>query len=79
MNGGLRKGSVVIAGHATSVSLETEFWDALKVIAARRGQSLNAVIAEIDGQRDGNLSSALRVFVLRDLISQINKANDHSA
>lgn len=67
MNDGLRKRSVVIAGHATSVSLEAEFWDLLKVIANRRGQSLNALIAEVDGARYGNLSSALRIFVLREL------------
>jgi len=58
---------VLIAGHATSVSLEVEFWDALKDIATRRQTSLNALVAEIDGGRDGNLSSALRVFVLREL------------
>jgi predicted DNA-binding ribbon-helix-helix protein len=63
----IRKRSVLIAGHATSVSLEVEFWDALKDIATRRQTSLNALVAEIDGGRDGNLSSALRVFVLREL------------
>ena len=67
----IRKRSVVIAGHATSISLEVEFWDALKAIAARRGASLNALVAEIDGERQGNLSSALRVFVLRDLQGQV--------
>jgi predicted DNA-binding ribbon-helix-helix protein len=60
----LRKHSVVIAGHATSVSLETAFWTALKRIAATRGQSLNALITEIDKTRSGNLSSALRVYIL---------------
>lgn len=63
----LRKRSVTIAGHRTSVSLEAAFWDALKEIAAARGVSLNALIAEIDGTRAGNLSSALRVFVLAAL------------
>lgn len=61
---GLRKRSILIAGHATSVSLEEEFWAALKRIADREGKSLNRLIAEVDGVRDGNLSSALRVFVL---------------
>ena len=60
----LRKHSVVIAGHATSVSLEEPFWTALKRIAATRGQSLNALITEIDDRRSGNLSSTLRVYVL---------------
>jgi predicted DNA-binding ribbon-helix-helix protein len=64
---GIRKHSVIIAGHATSISLEAEFWEALKVIAERRKTSLNALVATIDSERRGNLSSALRVFVLRDL------------
>lgn len=63
----VEKRSVLVAGHRTSVSLEPEFWDALKQIAARRGQSLNQVIAAIDQERTGNLSSAIRVFVLKAL------------
>ena len=60
----LRKRSIVIAGHRTSLSLEQPFWDALKEIAARRGLSLARLIAEIDATRSGNLSSAARLFVL---------------
>lgn len=61
----IRKRSVLIAGHATSVSLEPEFWDALRGIAAARGLSLNALVAEVDARRGGrNLSSALRVHAL---------------
>ncbi len=60
----MRKRSVVIAGHRTSVSIETQFWDALKDIAAARGVSLNRLIAEIDESRAENLSSAIRVYVL---------------
>ena len=60
----LRKRSVRIAGHDTSVSLEEAFWDALRALAAGRGQSVNALIAEIDRTRTGNLSSAIRVFAL---------------
>jgi len=67
MAGEVRKRSVIIAGHATSVSVEEEFWDVLKDIAERRGLSLNALIAEIDAGRGGNLSSAIRVYVLRAL------------
>ena len=63
----LRKRSVRIAGHATSVSLEEAFWSALKEIAARRGVSLNALVTEVDRGRAGNLSSALRVFVLQEI------------
>jgi predicted DNA-binding ribbon-helix-helix protein len=58
------KRSVVIRGHKTSVSLEDAFWRALKTIAAERGVSLAQLIAEVDAARGGNLSSALRVFVL---------------
>lgn len=60
----LRKRSVKIAGHSTSLSLEEVFWDALKEVAGKRGLSLNALIEEIDQDRRGNLSSAVRVFLL---------------
>ena len=63
----MKKRSVLIAGHPTSVSLEEEFWDALKEVAAARRVSVNALIEEIDAGRVGNLSSAIRVFVLREL------------
>ncbi len=67
----IRKLSVVIAGHATSVSLEEAFGRALKKIAHGRRQSVNALISEIDRERpndlSGNLSSAIRVFVLENL------------
>ncbi len=69
----LKKRSILIAGHATSVSLEEEFWTALKGIAERSGLSLNRLIAEVDSSRDGNLSSALRVFVLRRLQSPVTE------
>lgn len=62
----LSRRSVVIDGHRTSVSIEPEFWAALAEIAKARGRSVNAVIAEIDRARDGNLSSAVRVFVLKE-------------
>ncbi|HEY5208350.1 MAG TPA: ribbon-helix-helix domain-containing protein [Stellaceae bacterium] len=60
----IQKRSVSIAGHATSVSLEEEFWAALREIATRRGVSLAGLIASVDGGRAGNLSSALRLLVL---------------
>jgi len=65
---GIIKHSLVIAGHRTSVSLEHAFWSRLKIIAAARGRSVAAVVAEIDAARAGaNLSSAIRVFVLQAL------------
>ena len=63
----LEKHSVVVSGHRTSVSLEAPFWQELTAIAARRGISVNRLIDQIDRSRDGNLSSAIRVFVLREL------------
>lgn len=59
------KRSILIAGHATSVTLEPEFWDALKAAAAARGLSVQALVAEIDAGRTGNLSSAIRVHLLK--------------
>jgi predicted DNA-binding ribbon-helix-helix protein len=60
----IRKRSVMIAGHPTSLSLEEPFWQDLRVVAKQRGTSLNALIGTIDAERHGNLSSALRLFVL---------------
>lgn len=56
---------MLIAGHRTSVSLEPEFWDALKEVAASKSRSINGLITEIDRGRTTNLSSALRVYVLK--------------
>jgi predicted DNA-binding ribbon-helix-helix protein len=61
-----RKRSVRIHGHLTSISLEEPFWQALKDAAARRGVSVNVLVAEIDRAREGSLSSAVRVFLLRE-------------
>lgn len=62
----LKKRSVTIAGHATSVSMENIFWDRLTDIAKTRGQSVSSIIREVDAGRAGNLSSALRVYVLEN-------------
>ena len=60
------KRSVIIDGHKTSVSLEDPFWTDLKKIAHAQQMTLSALVAEIDGTREhGNLSSAIRLFVLR--------------
>lgn len=59
------KRSIVVAGHKTSVSLEDGFWSGLREIAALRATSLSELIAMIDsGRHHGNLSSAIRLFVL---------------
>ncbi|MBV9393172.1 MAG: ribbon-helix-helix domain-containing protein [Methylobacteriaceae bacterium] len=63
----LSKHSLVIAGHRTSISLERAFWDALQAIAREQQVSIAALVASVDAQRGGaNLSSALRVFVLKE-------------
>ena len=59
------KRSIVAAGHKTSVSLEDAFWEGLKEIARGRNMTLSELVAAIDsGRRHGNLSSAIRLFVL---------------
>ena len=62
------KRSVMIAGHATSISLEPVFWDALREAAAAEGLPLNALVARIDAARiaeprPANLASAIRVWL----------------
>ena len=59
------KRSIVLAGHKTSVSLEDAFWEGLKEIAKTRRKTLSDLVGSIDTDREqGNLSSALRLFVL---------------
>jgi predicted DNA-binding ribbon-helix-helix protein len=57
------KHSLSIAGHATSLTLEPVFWDALKAAAAEEGKSLAGLVADIDEARTTNLSSAIRVWL----------------
>jgi predicted DNA-binding ribbon-helix-helix protein len=62
---GLRKRSVQLAGHATSIALEPEFWAALEAMAKDEGASLAALIVRIDAARAGRpLASACRVAAL---------------
>ena len=67
----LRKRSFRLAGHATSVALEPAFWAALDAAAARRGQSLAGLVADLDANRADPtlpLASALRVFALEEAV-----------
>ena len=60
-----RKRSTIIAGHATSISLEAPFWDAIRDIASQQDMSTQDLIAEIDNsKRMASLSSAIRVYIL---------------
>lgn len=71
----MKKRSVKIQGHSTSISLEEEFWLALKGLAADQNRALTTLIAEIDRKRgDKNLSSALRLYVLADLQARLAAA-----
>ncbi|MCX7319460.1 MAG: ribbon-helix-helix domain-containing protein, partial [Hyphomicrobiales bacterium] len=61
----IQKRSVILTGHKTSVSLEDEFWTGLKEIASSRQMTVADLVAAIDRDRKtGNLSSALRLYVL---------------
>ena len=64
----LEKHSVTIAGHKTSFTLEPEFWAELKRLASTRGKSIAAIVASLD-KEGGNLSSKIRVWVLKQLQS----------
>jgi predicted DNA-binding ribbon-helix-helix protein len=65
MRSTIAKRSVAIRGHKTSLSLEPEFWIALREVAAQRQMPVSELITEIDAQRmHNNLSSAVRLFVL---------------
>jgi len=65
----MKKHSITIAGHRTSVTLENRFWDFLKEIATKKNCSLRALIETVDTERGAysNLSSALRLYVLNYL------------
>ena len=63
----IRKRSITVTGHKTSLSLEEAFWSALKQAARAQGLSVKALVEEIDRSRRGNLSSAVRVYLLQRL------------
>ena len=66
------KRSIVVAGHKTSVSLEEAFWNGMKEISGLRNMTLSELVGEIDSNRQqGNLSSAIRLFVLDYYRAQI--------
>ena len=71
----IRKHSVLIAGHETSVSLENAVWDALCNIAKGKDVSINDIVGEIDAGRSGNLSSAIRLYVLQAITNE-NRGGD---
>lgn len=68
----MKKRSLTIDGHRTSISLENEFWDGLKNIAKNTNCTLIEIIRQIDERRSSGLSSAIRIFVLNYYRSQYN-------
>ncbi len=71
MNDNVVKRSISISGHQTSITLENIFWESLRKLAAERNQSMQDLIRIIDAKRGKqNLSSAIRVFVLKAYIAK---------
>lgn len=70
----MKKHSVELSGHRTSIALEDEFWLELKNIAKRKKTSVRQILIQIDDTHHGNLSSAVRLFILRE--GQINQKTD---
>ena len=71
--GKIKKRSIKLYGHKTSISIEEAFWNALKIIAEENSLSINSLIEQIDNERStnivestNNLSSAVRVFILHN-------------
>jgi predicted DNA-binding ribbon-helix-helix protein len=76
MQSAVVKRSIVIAGHKTSVSLEDDFWNALKEIKKSNNMTLSGLVADIDVRRlHANLSSAIRIFVLHHFRSQTSQSS----
>lgn len=73
MSNDLKKHSITIHGHRTSISLEEDFWQSLKDEAKRDAIPLARLVAHIDSERTQNLSSALRLFVLHRLQERLKQ------
>ena len=65
----LIKKSVTIHKHRTSIALEQEFWDVLKVISIEKNYSVEKLISNIDINRNASLASSIRVFILKHIIN----------
>lgn len=75
----VKKRSVVVGGHRTSISLEQAFWEVMQALAARDGKTINQMVSDIDAVRTGNLSSAIRVWVLERAKEGLLKPEDVAA
>lgn len=74
----MKKRSLLIMGHATSISLEDEFWESLKEISVEKTQSIQELIEQIDLTRTSNLSSAVRLFVLNHLKNKLQEYKEQT-
>lgn len=74
----MKKRSLLIMGHATSISLEDEFWETLKEICINKNISIQELIESIDIQRTGNLSSSVRIYILNHLKNELNKYKEQT-
>lgn len=74
----MKKRSLLIMGHATSISLEDEFWDLLKEISTQKEVSIQQLIETVDLNRSGNLSSAVRIYLLTYLKEELNKYKEQT-
>lgn len=77
----MQKRSVTISGHQTSVSLETEFWEALKTIAQIKEISVAGLIREIDTtdllvEKKENLSSRIRIYILTYYLNKLRESKE---
>ena len=72
----MKKHSVQLSGHATSICVEDIFWNTLNDLAKEKGLSLRQLLMQIDDTHTGNLSSAVRVFILNELLQKINQNNN---
>lgn len=72
------KHSVHIAGHATSITLEDPFWQAFKKLAKEENCSVNTLVTKIDNERDTNLSSAIRLYVLNTLEKRLEEVHNEN-
>jgi len=75
----MQRHTITVAGHKTGISLEPQFFAALKEIATERGTSVAALVANVDADRgNANLSSAIRLFVLRYYEDRISALHQRS-
>ena len=70
--------SLLIMGHATSISLEDEFWETLKEISLEESKSIQQLIEHIDLDRTSNLSSSIRIYILNHLKNKLQKYKEQN-